>query len=935
MKILKTGFLISLLSCCFILSSQTTINAGPVSGSWTKTGSPYKINGDIYVAQGQTFRIQPGVKLEFQGPYTLHVWGSLQAIGAPGDTVVFTGKNSSTLWKGVFIHKNQSGADSNLISHCLFQYAKHLDYVQSTSNWARGALRCDTLDNILIENSRFYKNTCNTGAGVKGLRSKLYIRNCLFHFNTALDERTNLPLDWYAGGSAITSGLTDMIIEGCIFRNNLAHAPNDPRDTTIGLGRAVVGTVGSNLSILNSVFDNNTCTNGYTVQITPLSHNKTITITNCDFISNTNGFEPIFEIYNQGNYFYGKTVFKNCRFTGNTLSRGKFKQVCISVINPNGLGNTVLIEDCLFYRNVANQNLCNVVLMNNFVNGTVRRCRFIGNRAIPLNIWRDSRVWVDNCLFANNYVGMWWGQHPNTSDITISNSAFLNNRLPAKDSAKFKGGVYFPVYATEGVGPDIINFYNCIFWGNIGDKGQTANIYTEGKKWGGRVNLLQNTYLQGGLSSTLNNDQSTANITTYNNIFTDTLVFVKPSTAAGPDYADTTSDWHIINTCTNVPATYNKGFTPIKDPDGATLTLSKSDLAGNARVYADTLDIGPYEVRGLKARIALRSTSGTDSICLPAKKLLKSEWLGTGLTYTWERRALNNPAWLALQTSDTANFLAAPNQTYYYRVKAIQSECGLTDSSQGILLIARPKPIMLQAPAGDSVCLGNSLTIKSNWQGGRTYIWESSEDGVNAWQPVQTSDSGNLLLKPNGNIYYRLRVSAEFCSKDSISPVIAAGVFPLPKPALGKDTGIQQKYKLVLDPGTFSSYRWNTGDTGSTLSITGTSEPLGTKPYSVTVKNGFGCEGSDTIRVTIEKNVSVQSMQSAGWKIYPVPATDVLYIESPDGYPFVYSLADMNGRIVMREQGSGSITAIKPEKGRYILIIETGGMLMRSAVLSF
>lgn len=46
-------------------NAQTTVPAGNVSGTWTKAGSPYKIQGEIIVPKGSTLTIQPGTVVEF------------------------------------------------------------------------------------------------------------------------------------------------------------------------------------------------------------------------------------------------------------------------------------------------------------------------------------------------------------------------------------------------------------------------------------------------------------------------------------------------------------------------------------------------------------------------------------------------------------------------------------------------------------------------------------------------------------------------------------------------------------------------------------------------------------------------------------------------------------------------------------------------------
>ena len=70
--------------------SQTVIPGGSVSGTWTASGSPYLIEGEIVINNRQTLTIESGVEVIFQGHYKLIVNGWLQAIGAESDSILFT-----------------------------------------------------------------------------------------------------------------------------------------------------------------------------------------------------------------------------------------------------------------------------------------------------------------------------------------------------------------------------------------------------------------------------------------------------------------------------------------------------------------------------------------------------------------------------------------------------------------------------------------------------------------------------------------------------------------------------------------------------------------------------------------------------------------------------------------------------------------------------
>jgi hypothetical protein len=78
-----------ILFSCF-LSAATVISGGNVSGVWSVAGSPYLINGNIIIPEGESLTLNPGVELQFQGYYTLKIQGRLQAIGTFSDSIKFS-----------------------------------------------------------------------------------------------------------------------------------------------------------------------------------------------------------------------------------------------------------------------------------------------------------------------------------------------------------------------------------------------------------------------------------------------------------------------------------------------------------------------------------------------------------------------------------------------------------------------------------------------------------------------------------------------------------------------------------------------------------------------------------------------------------------------------------------------------------------------------
>ena len=63
---MKKILLSVLLLVPVILISQTQVPPGPVSGTWDQDGSPYMVNGDLYIEESETLTIERGVDVKVQ-----------------------------------------------------------------------------------------------------------------------------------------------------------------------------------------------------------------------------------------------------------------------------------------------------------------------------------------------------------------------------------------------------------------------------------------------------------------------------------------------------------------------------------------------------------------------------------------------------------------------------------------------------------------------------------------------------------------------------------------------------------------------------------------------------------------------------------------------------------------------------------------------------
>lgn len=171
-----------------IALSQTTIQESDVSGTWTLSGSPYLIEGDVTIEDTDTLVIEPGVIVEFQDYYGLFVEGYLHAIGNETDSILFTVNDTTGYhdyshagWKGIRFN-NTTPYDSSYVEYCIIEYGKGYGKVG-------GGMYIRLYDKIRITNST--------------------IKHCFVD-----------GVDWDDGGGGIT------IFSSCVFIRDLTIEEN-------------------------------------------------------------------------------------------------------------------------------------------------------------------------------------------------------------------------------------------------------------------------------------------------------------------------------------------------------------------------------------------------------------------------------------------------------------------------------------------------------------------------------------------------------------------------------------------------------------------------------------------------------------------------------------------------------------------------------------
>ncbi|MCK4826137.1 right-handed parallel beta-helix repeat-containing protein [bacterium] len=198
-----------------ITHAQTYIMGGDVRGTWTLSNSPYHINGEIIIPNGETLTIEPGVDVIFTGHYKFNVQGRLLAIGTEENTITLTPQDTTIGWHGIRFSRTLATNDSSKIIYCNLQYGKAIG--SSTDDKRGGAIFVRSFSKVLIShclitNNKTHGDKLTGGAGI-------FLDSCSAKIvNNSISS--NKAMGGHGGGIfVINSSSNPLIINNIIFNN--------------------------------------------------------------------------------------------------------------------------------------------------------------------------------------------------------------------------------------------------------------------------------------------------------------------------------------------------------------------------------------------------------------------------------------------------------------------------------------------------------------------------------------------------------------------------------------------------------------------------------------------------------------------------------------------------------------------------------------------
>lgn len=207
------------------LFSQTIIHPGNVTGTWTESGNPYMITGDIFIPSNDSLLIYEGVEIQIIGNYSLTVNGLIKAKGTPSNSINFKGISGSPgSWK--YIYFSETATTGCILDYCIIKDGGGVDsvanvYIQNNSN-------------IIIKNCEI-TNSSGSGVFIQAKLQFSYVThqtktcNPILNYNKIHNNLKNgIYVNAYFNSTGLIGGdkntcIANPLLEKNVIYNNQAH----------------------------------------------------------------------------------------------------------------------------------------------------------------------------------------------------------------------------------------------------------------------------------------------------------------------------------------------------------------------------------------------------------------------------------------------------------------------------------------------------------------------------------------------------------------------------------------------------------------------------------------------------------------------------------------------------------------------------------------
>lgn len=356
-------------------------------------------------------------------------------------------------------------------------------------------------------------------------------------------------------------------------------------------------------------------------------------------------------------------------------------------------------------------------------------------------------------------------------------------------------------------------------------------------------------------------------------------------------------------------------------PNSFTSTSQNPSIPGATSAMAGTYSVRLTNIATGCASAATGSTPAVTITALPANPIVGSDVIvcegntlyltspTAGMAYNWTGP---NGFSSGQQNPVIPTVTPAASGTYTLSISDPVTGCvAAATASQKATIKPKPAaPIATYIPT----CMGNDLKLSASTVTGATYYWTGPNGFTSLYQnPTVTQTT------PASNGIYTVEATVNACKSDK-APVGVA-LYPLPTPVVtinDKEMTTTQEY---------FTYQWYVrgriipGATSRNLTAT---EVGG---YTVVVTDANGCSGTSFYVVYL--GVNGQQLETPQIKIYPNPATNIVYIDAT--VEVNVSLRDITGRIIKTQEHAKSIDLGNIASGVYMIsVTDMQGKLIKT-----
>ena len=376
-----------------------------------------------------------------------------------------------------------------------------------------------------------------------------------------------------------------------------------------------------------------------------------------------------------------------------------------------------------------------------------------------------------------------------------------------------------------------------------------------------------------------------------------------------------------VNICSGSSITLNGPTTPtgltyqwkngVTNATGTSTTASyTTSAAGNYRLVVTTASgckdssaVTAVSVVPLPAAAMTPAApaAGCDSVVLSTAN--------TAVTYQWNYNGA------PILGANSATYAARVSGNYSLTNTSTANGCSATTSNVAITVNQSPiGQITYSSPL--IFCQGGAVVLNTYTGANQTYEWRNSNVAI----PGATGSS--YITTQSGVYTVQVVNTATTCTR--VSQAVIVQVNPLPTPQIVYNS-LSNTLSTTIP---YAAYQWYL-NTQPILGATGaTHTPASNGAYAVSVTDTNGCVNLSSIVFVNSVGVETSPL-AAQIKVYPNPATSVLYVDAPVKVKLV--LRDVTGKVVLKSEDSRELDVERIADGMYLLYITTqDGRLIRA-----